>query len=134
MTHGESQAGRKAFVPIYYTGEENFVGVNGTMNVNERSVNMTYVNGCCISKEMLLAHAKEYDECVMGNIVVHALGINGSCIRFCICKAKGFESGDWINIGWILDNGDSYVKTFHVNEILPRLNHIKIVIKRDYEY
>lgn len=95
---------------------------------------MTYVNGCCISKEMILAHAANHDEYLMGEIVVHALGINGACDCFCMCKANGYNNGEWINIGWVLDNGDSYMKTYHINEILPKLEHIKIVIKKDYEF
>lgn len=94
---------------------------------------MKYINGCCISKEMIVSHAKEYDECVMGEIVLHALGINGACICFCMCKADGFDNGKYINIGWILDNGDSYINTYHIDEILPKLNHIRIEIKKDYE-
>lgn len=38
MTHGESQAGCKAFVPIYYTGEENFAGVNVGMNLKRKEI------------------------------------------------------------------------------------------------
>ncbi len=91
---------------------------------------MNYVNGCCITKEMVLDHAKMHDECFMGTIVLEAIGINGACTGFCICKADCFNDGNHINVFWTLDGYDGHMETFHIDEIMLKLDRIKVVIER----
>ena len=48
----------------------------------------------------------------VADILVDALGINGSAHVFCKCKDGGY------NLSWVLDNGEEYVKTFSEEELL----------------
>ena len=59
----------------------------------------------------------------VSDILVDALGINGSANVFCKCKYGGY------NLSWVLGNGEEYVKTFSEEELLDALKG-KIV---DYE-
>lgn len=59
----------------------------------------------------------------VADILVDALGINGSANVFCKCKNGGY------NLSWVLGNGEEYVKTFSEEELLDALKG-KIV---DYE-
>ena len=58
------------------------------------------------------------DECppifnmYVADILIMALGINGSAHVFCKCKDGGY------NLSWVLGNGEEYVKTFSENELL----------------
>ena len=59
----------------------------------------------------------------VADILVDALGINGSANVFCKCKNGGY------NLSWVLKNGNEYVKTFSEEELLNTLKE-KIV---DYQ-
>lgn len=59
----------------------------------------------------------------VADILVDALGINGSANVFCKCKNGGY------NLSWVLKNGNEYVNTFSEEELLNALKG-KII---DYE-
>ena len=59
----------------------------------------------------------------VADILVDALGINGSANVFCKCKNGGY------NLSWVLENREEYVKTFSEEELLNALKG-KII---DYE-
>ena len=61
----------------------------------------------------------------VSDILVDALGINGSSNLFCKCKYRGY------NLSWILDNGKEYVKTFSEEELLGALRHKFVGCKLD---
>ena len=90
---------------------------------------MDYINCWCITEDMLRWHAEQYDNIVMGSIVLYALGIRASCTTFCLCKDPKYEYGKWFNLSWICDNGDEWMKTVSINAILDGLNQIKIVFR-----
>lgn len=59
----------------------------------------------------------------VADILVDALGINGSADVFCKCKYGGY------NLSWVLENGNEYIRTYSEEELLNALKG-KIV---DYE-
>lgn len=59
----------------------------------------------------------------IADILIDALGINGTSNLFCKCNTGGY------NLSWILENGDEYMKTFSEDELLASLKN-KII---DYE-
>ena len=56
----------------------------------------------------------------VADILVDALGINGSANVFCKCKNGGY------NLSWVLENGEEFAKTFSEEELLNALKE-KIV-------
>lgn len=59
----------------------------------------------------------------IADILVDALGINGSANVFCKCENGGY------NLSWVIKSGEEYAKTFSEEELLNVLKG-KIV---DYE-
>ena len=59
----------------------------------------------------------------VADILIDALGINGSANIFCKCNTGGY------NLSWVLVNGVEYVQTFSEEELLNALKN-KVV---DYE-
>lgn len=59
----------------------------------------------------------------VADILIDALGINGSANVFCKCKHGGY------NLSWVLENGEEYAKTFSEEELLSALKG-KVI---DYE-
>lgn len=53
----------------------------------------------------------------IADILIDALGINGSANVFCKCKYGGY------NLSWVLENGNEYVQTFSEEELLNALNN-----------
>ncbi|MBS5080409.1 MAG: hypothetical protein KH031_09640 [Clostridiales bacterium] len=76
-----------------------------------------------IYKETIDRYA-DIESDVFGNIILQAMGYNASCVMFCKCS-KDDES---YNISWVLANGEQYVKTFSIEEILKALQGIKLAI------
>lgn len=65
----------------------------------------------------------------VADMLVDALGINGSANVFCKCKNGGY------NLSWVLENGDEYMQTFSEEELLNSLKgkivDYSIKIRRD---
>lgn len=66
-----------------------------------------------IDKETIDQYA-EIESDVFGDIVLQAMGYNASCAMFCKCS----KDNKSYNISWVLENGEQYVKTFCIEEIL----------------
>lgn len=70
--------------------------------------------------------AERRDE-VFGDIILQAMGYapTCTCTVFCKCKRGGY------NIGWMLENGDEYINTFTLGDILARLKgkQVKVDIR-----
>ena len=51
----------------------------------------------------------------IADILVDALGINGTSNVFCRCQLGGY------NLSWVLENGEEYARTFSEEELLDAL-------------
>ena len=90
-----------------------------------------YVYGGCITREMVRQHAEDHDQCVMGTIVLVALGIRGECTGFCKNKNRDVGPG-YYNVFWTRDDYDCYLETFHEDEIMEALSKVKITAEKRY--
>jgi hypothetical protein len=75
---------------------------------------------------MLDIHAERHDIEIMGQMVVDALGINGSCNMFCKCKAVS----DSYNVGWTTDSGKTYAETISYERIINAIRNLKYEKRR----
>lgn len=66
-----------------------------------------------IDKETVDQYA-EIESDVFGGIILQAMGYDASCAMFCKCSKDNAS----YNISWVLANGEQYVKTFCIEEIL----------------
>lgn len=90
------------------------------------------ITGYGITKEMVFAHAEKHDEYFMGEIIVKALGINGTCTGFCRVKKRGSDEyrDDIIRLFWMLYNGKDVVEDIPIKDVMKRLETIKISVER----
>ena len=86
---------------------------------------MSYVNGWCINEDMINYHAENYDNILFGEMIVHAMGINASCLTF--CKSSRYP-GHFV-LAWTFDGSFDYTEIFTMQEILDALRKIKIVFE-----
>lgn len=64
-----------------------------------------------VTPEIIDAYASI--ECLyFGDVILQAMGYNAVCIMFCKCRTGGY------NLGWGLEDGKEYAKTFQTEEIL----------------
>ena len=86
---------------------------------------------CSLSKEMLLEilNTEYIPRNIIGDILLSALGISGSCIV--LNKVK--DDPESINIGYTIFNGDDYIATFSLDEIEKKLAGKTLKIKIDLE-
>lgn len=66
-----------------------------------------------IDKETIDQYA-EIESDVFGNIILQAMGYNASCAMF----RKHSKDDESYNISWMLANGEQYVRTFCIDEIV----------------
>lgn len=64
-------------------------------------------------------------ENMFGEIILHILGINGTCTYIGRCKPY---LGEALNIGWMLDNGNEYMETVFIDNILDRVKRNPMTI------
>lgn len=79
-----------------------------------------------IEKWMLDIHAEHHDTEIMGQMVVDALGIDGSCDMFCKCK----PIPNYYNVGWTLTNGETYAETIPYETIINAIRKLKYTKER----
>lgn len=63
------------------------------------------------TKETIEAYASIRSD-KFGQVILESMGYNGDCISFCKCKEGGY------NIGWMIQTGDEFIKTFSLEEIM----------------
>ena len=66
---------------------------------------------------------------IFGDILIEALGINGDCVVFCKCK----DHDDLYNLGWALENGQEYMHSYSLDEILRALKNKKLTLTTKVE-
>lgn len=64
---------------------------------------------------------------MFGDILLKAMGYNASCILFCKCS----RDDESYNIGWCLENGEQYVKTFSLHELTNALKDKTLELSYD---
>lgn len=88
-------------------------------------MNMTY-DLSYVDKLEIDNRAERRDE-IFGDVLLKAMGYGPTCICtvFCKCKRGGY------NIGWMLENGDEYINTFTLDELLRGLKgkSLKIIMQ-----
>lgn len=82
----------------------------------------------CITEDIIHKYASI--ECLtFGNMLLQAMGYNADCILFCNCSVGGY------NIGWCLENGNEYCKTFYIDELLNAMKgktlELNMEVRRD---
>jgi hypothetical protein len=75
--------------------------------------------GFFVEKWMLDVHAEHHDTGIIGQMVVDALGIKGTCEMFCKSKNQ-----DCYNVGWTTSFGETYAETIPYERIINAIRKL----------
>lgn len=65
-----------------------------------------------ITKQNIEKYAIEEND-YFGDKLLKHMGYDATCISFCKCNNR-----DYYNIAWMLESGETYIKSFHISELL----------------